>query len=200
MPAIVDGQGYSWKVDGYVDGIADPNVYLGPIWDFTASTNISPEADAGPDLYLWPVNPDPNVITLDGSNSIDPDSGPEAITYSWTQIDGATVTIDTPDQAITTVTLPPGLASATEDGTGNPYVFELEVYDGEFSDTDTVTVSVNSNACTASIESGENYFWGDIAGPDGGGDDYRDCKVDIYDFAELAINWLNCSDIFELCD
>ena len=71
------------------------------------------------------------------------------------------------------------------------------VDDGQFTDTDTVTVSVNSSSCTATIEAGGFYFYGDVAGPGGSGDEFRDCKVDLYDFAELALNWLSCSNTFE---
>ena len=202
MPTIFDGVDYTWVVDGYIYGPdADPNVYLGPLWTFYATTNISPTADAGDDQYKWLVPPDPNVvITLDGSASNDPDSGPSPMTYSWTQIAGPTVTIDTPDAETSTVTLTGGLANTTEAGASAPYQFQLEVDDGQFSDTNVVTVSVNSNSCTATIESGGYYYWGDIAGSGGGGDDYRDCEVDLYDLIELALNWLGCSNVFEACD
>ena len=33
----------------------------------------------------------------------------------------------------------------------------------------------------------------DIAGPDGVGDEYRDCKIDLYDLAPLASTWLECN-------
>ncbi len=32
----------------------------------------------------------------------------------------------------------------------------------------------------------------DLAGPDGIGESYADCQVDLYDFAALAVNWLEC--------
>jgi len=201
MPTLVDGKDYTWVVDGYIYGPgADPNVYLGPLWTFLATTNISPTADAGDDQYKWLVPPDPNVyITLDGSASNDPDSGPSPMTYSWTQIAGPTVTIDTPTAATSTVTLTAGVASNTEENAGQvPYQFELEVDDGEFPDTDVVTVSVNSNSCRATVESGGFYYYGDIAGADGGG--VPDCTIDLYDLIELALNWIGCSNVFEACD
>ncbi len=33
----------------------------------------------------------------------------------------------------------------------------------------------------------------DVAGPDGVGDEYRDCKVDLYDFAVFTQEWLECN-------
>ncbi len=33
----------------------------------------------------------------------------------------------------------------------------------------------------------------DIAGPEGVGPEYRDCRVDIYDFAAMVETWLNCN-------
>jgi len=192
---------YTWVVDGYIYGPdADPNVYLGPIWTFYATTNAFPTADAGDDQYKWLIPPDPNVvIILDGTASSD--DGPYgSLNFNWTQIAGPTVTIDTPDAETSTVTLTGGLANTTEAGASAPYQFQLEVDDGQFSDTNVVTVSVNSNSCTATIESGGYYYWGDIAGSGGGGDDYRDCEVDLYDLIELALNWLGCSNVFEACD
>jgi hypothetical protein len=186
MPAITDGVEYMWVV------VPDPNTYGLPFWTFTASTNIPPDANAGVDQYGWTPS---EQITLDGSASSDIDP----LTYAWTQLSGPPVIIDSPTAAITTVTLAPDLANNTEDGSEPAYVFELVVDDGQFTDSDTVTVTVNSSSCTATIEAGGFYFWGDIAGPGGGGDEFRDCKVDLYDFVELALNWLSCSNTFEAC-
>lgn len=33
----------------------------------------------------------------------------------------------------------------------------------------------------------------DVAGPDGVGDEFRDCKVDLYDFAAFSQDWLSCN-------
>ncbi len=120
------------------------------------------------------------------------------MTYSWTQIAGPIVTIDTPTAATSTVTLTGGVASNTEEDAGQvPYEFELEVDDGQFTDSDVVSISVSSNSCTATVESGGFYYYGDVTGAAGGG--VPDCKVDLYDFVEVALNWLNCSNVFEAC-
>lgn len=35
----------------------------------------------------------------------------------------------------------------------------------------------------------------DVAGPDGVGPEYRDCRVNIYDFASVAATWLECNSV-----
>jgi hypothetical protein len=35
----------------------------------------------------------------------------------------------------------------------------------------------------------------DVAGPDGAGDEFRDCKVDLYDFAVFAQEWMQCNRV-----
>lgn len=194
MPALTDGFVYTWCVE------SDPNTVPVPFWTFTASTNIPPVANAGADQYVYDYT-DPNyiIITLNGSGSDDGLAGP--LTYQWEQTAGAlTAVINSSTSATTTVALVGGLANNTEAGAAAPYEFTLTVNDGQFGDTDTLTVFVNSSSCTASIEAGSNYFYGDIAGPAGSGDENRDCKVDLYDFAELALNWLACADTFEGCN
>lgn len=203
IPALMDGVNYTWVVDGIVGDPENPDpndaFYGGPFWSFFATNNVPPTVDAGPDQYKWLVPPDPDVVvTLDGTGTTD-DGLDEPLTYSWTQIAGPDATIDTPDAATTSATLTGGLGNTTEAGAGAPYQFQLEVFDGLWTRTDTVTIHVNSNSCTASIEAGGFYYFGDIAGPGGSGDEFRDCKVDLYDFAELALNWLGCSNTFEAC-
>lgn len=190
---LTDGQEYTWCVE------TEPNTIPISFWTFTASTNEAPTADAGEDQDLYG---DPNVIaTLDGSNSSD-DGLVEPLTYTWTQTDGPTAEITSPNSAITTVTLPE-IANSVEywnEPSAEAYVFELTVDDGQVQDTDSVTVTLSSDSCVASVEAGSFYYYGDIAGPEGAGDEYRDCKIDLYDFAEMALNWLACSNTIEGCD
>lgn len=201
MPSLTDSQDYTWVVDGYAGADAitddDPN-FPGVFWTFLATDNVPPVVNAGADQYQW-LNGDPNVaVTLDGSGTTD-DGREQALEYTWTQIAGPEVTIDSADSAVATVTLTE-LANDTEEAAGDPYVFELSVYDGLWTETDQIQITLSTNSCLATQETeGGFYYFGDIAGPDGAGDEFRDCKVDLYDFAELALNWLGCSNLFEAC-
>ncbi|WP_054112775.1 PKD domain-containing protein [Marinagarivorans algicola] len=91
--------------------------------------NIAPAADAGQNrrVYLG------DTVTLDGSNSIDPDGGPNTITYQWQQISGNPVTLSD------TTTAKPHF---TADTLGKVR-FTLLVFDGELTSlASTVTLKV----------------------------------------------------------
>jgi YVTN family beta-propeller protein len=93
--------------------------------------NTVPVSNAGSDQTVTAGN----LVTLNGTGSSDPDSGPSPLTYSWTQTGGPTVTLTGADTAQPSFT--PG-----EAGT---YVFSLAVNDGlANSSADSVTVTVNA--------------------------------------------------------
>jgi hypothetical protein len=97
---------------------------------FTVSqgpANRPPVANAGPDQIVA-VNA---LVTLSGSGSSDPDSGPSPVSYAWSQVSGPTATLS----GASTVSAAFTAASA---GT---YVFELRVSDGSAQATDQVTVT-----------------------------------------------------------
>ncbi len=192
LGTLVEDKEYMWCVESH-----DPNVPI-PFWTFTATPNQAPVADAGADQDLYGGSP--YAATLDGSGSSD-DGLIAPLTYSWVQTAGPDAEIDSPDAAITTVTLPE-LANSVEYW-NNPvaayYEFELTVSDGQAQNTDSITVTLSTDSCVASVEAGGYYYYADIASAAGVGDEYRDCKVDLYDFAEMAINWLGCSNNFEPC-
>jgi K319L-like, PKD domain/OmpA family len=91
--------------------------------------NDPPVADAGPNLSNVPAG----LVTLDGSNSYDPDGDP--ITFQWTQEAGTTVTLSAPTSAKTTFT-----AAA-----GEFYSFRLTVKDDHGGQSQArVTISTKS--------------------------------------------------------
>jgi len=93
--------------------------------------NDPPVADAGPDQNV----DEETTVTLDGSNSFDPDDGIES--YRWKQIAGQSVTLSNPQAAKPTFLAPnvgPG---------GVSFTFELTVTDyGSLQSTDTAIINV----------------------------------------------------------
>jgi hypothetical protein len=94
--------------------------------------NDPPTADAGPDQTVF----EQSTVTLDGSNSSDPDDGIES--YLWKQIAGPSVSLSDPQAVQPTFTTP--------SVTGNKSLslkFELTVTDfGGLKDADTTVVNV----------------------------------------------------------
>jgi uncharacterized repeat protein (TIGR01451 family) len=91
--------------------------------------NVGPSADAGPNRA---VRQGSNV-TLNGAGSVDPDNGPEPLTFAWTQTAGPGVPLS--DAAAADPRFTP-IASGT-------YTFELVVSDGDLTsapDATTITV------------------------------------------------------------
>jgi hypothetical protein len=93
--------------------------------------NQAPVADAGADQT---VNSS-SVVLLDGSGSFDPDG--DELSFDWEQLTGPTVVLVGADTATPSFTAPIGPAVLS---------FRLTVDDGELSDTDEVTVTVNAPA------------------------------------------------------
>ncbi|MGE3165422.1 MAG: PQQ-dependent sugar dehydrogenase [Planctomycetota bacterium] len=92
------------------------------------AANQPPTADAGPDQMVL-IN---RLVELDGSLSSDPETNTQSLAWSWQQLSGPTVTLQQTSDLVARFT-------PTVAGT---YAFELEVGDGEFTDTDTVVVQV----------------------------------------------------------
>ena len=98
------------------------------LYDLTVEiANQPPVADAGPDQEIGTGNPSGAVVTLDGSGSTDDGLIQQPLEYNWTRSGGGSVTGVKP-----IVWLPTGITTVT-----------LEVFDGEFYDTDTVEIRIN---------------------------------------------------------
>ena len=91
--------------------------------------NQEPTADAGSDQT---VNEGASV-SLDATGSSDPDG--DALSYSWTQTDGPSITLSDASTATPTFTAPEVQSDTT-------LTFEVTASDGEAVDTDTVSVTV----------------------------------------------------------
>jgi hypothetical protein len=98
--------------------------------------NDLPTADAGLDQTVL----EKSTVTLDGSNSSDPDID-DSMTYHWEQTGGASVTLTDP-----TSKRPTFQAPSFDGASGQPLIFELIVTDGqnEQSQEDSTTVSVSN--------------------------------------------------------
>ena len=127
LPTPVDGQWLKIAInfsrsstDDNADGINDSPI----LYDLSVAHNQPPVADAGDDQTLEQTSYDGAEVTLDGSGSTD-DGFIEPLTYTWTW-DGYSAEGVNP-----TIVLPLGMTTVT-----------LTVFDGQFSDEDTVDITV----------------------------------------------------------
>ena len=118
--------------------------------------NVAPIADAGEDQEV-----DQNAaVTLDGSDSYDPDEDP--ITYAWVQTDGPTIELTGADEV-----MPTFIATETGDLT-----FQLTVDDGEEQGTDDVLITVTAVADDDVAD--DDVADDDVADDDAADDDVAD--------------------------
>ncbi|PSP22408.1 hypothetical protein BRC61_04785, partial [Halobacteriales archaeon QH_10_65_19] len=140
--------------------------------------NTPPTADAGDDQTVE----EQATVTLDGSDSSDPDG--DSLSYSWRQTAGPDVTLTDADTATPEFTAPD-----VDDPTD--LTFELTVDDGDASETDRTVVTVTNSNTPPTADAGDdqnveeqttvtldgsnssdpdgdslNYSWTQIRGPD----------------------------------
>jgi PGF-pre-PGF domain-containing protein/PGF-CTERM protein len=107
-----------------------------------APTNNAPVADAGPDQMVNAMD----TVQLDGSGSTDPNS--DNLSYAWEQVGGPSVELSNTESA-TPIFTAPGLDTQIE------VVFELQVTDGDLTDTDTVNVTIEPSLAPANFSVSE---------------------------------------------
>ena len=178
--ALSANKHYYWKV--YLTDTGLGTTVSGPIWYFQTADSAPTNISAGVDQYVW-LEDGAAQFTLTGSYTDDAKSD---VTVLWEdlsnpleQAPGTTVTINSPDTAVTTVDV---------DGDGW-YLFQITVTDAVGTGLDQCNVGVYVNACEAAKADP-----GDISAsyPDGHGDIDGDCDVDLVDFALVAGSWLDC--------
>jgi hypothetical protein len=196
MPDLTNWVKYTWAVDCFAseDDPEDPNTFLGVFWTFLANDNDPPDVDAGPDQYLWlgqhGVEGQATLVT----EAIVTDDGLPVgaeLSYLWEQVAGPEVDISSPTDENITLILDE-LANNNEEETAEPYQFQLTVGDTNKEASDIVTVTLSTDSCLASHEIPDSeYHLGDVN---------QDCKVDINDFSEVALNWLGCTNTLAGCE
>ncbi len=167
---------YYWAVDTYVGSENDP--ILGPIFTFYAD-NMAPQVNAGADIVTW-LEDGLRTGLLDAT--VTDDGAIFPYTVQWTvvsePVEGAAI-IETPTAEDTNVTL-----TAT-----GIYVLQVEAFDGEYTGSDTITISVYDDPCQAA-QSLPDYepLVGDLNG---------DCRVDELDMALLEEHWMQDSSLID---
>jgi hypothetical protein len=178
---LLNNTDYVWRVDSI-----DPNdgnftvLTTGDVWWFSTG-DAPPEVYAGSDQYLL-LDPILEEVEADLDGTLICDDGNSNVTYKWSE----------PYDEVS-IASPTSLSSATATITATgSYMITLTASDGVGESTDTVMVNVYDDACAAAIADPTDYtpmFDGDISGPSGD----LDCVVDIFDFAAMAIDWLDCA-------
>jgi hypothetical protein len=126
--------------DVYVSDVDDSRILVFALSSPPSSSNHPPVADAGLDQT---VNAG-YVVSLDGTQSEDPDDDP--LTYSWEQIVGPMITLDNANTASPSFTAPTDIIANTV------LTFDLTITDDKGArDTSTVKVTVNHIASSSPL-------------------------------------------------
>jgi len=154
----------------YSYGISDDQVA-----NLAAMGALIPVVDAGEDQTFMVQD---DYLQLDGT--LTDDGKPTAATLVWSETSGPG------DVDFTDTAIEDPCVTFSKVGT---YVLRLTANDILAVVYDEVTITVEDPTCDDVIADGL-LMASDISGPDG----KPDCYVDLYDFAALAGDWLNCND------
>ncbi len=147
--------------------------------------NDPPTADAGPDQNV----DEETTVTLDGSNSFDPDDG--IASYQWKQIAGPSVSLSNP-QAVKPTFLAPDVGSD-----GVSFTFELVVTDvGGLQSSDTAIINVIwlNDPPTANAGTDQTVFEKSTVTLDGSNSSDPDDGVASYQWKQVAGQSVTFSD------
>ncbi|MHC4232790.1 MAG: hypothetical protein ACYSUS_00080 [Planctomycetota bacterium] len=169
---LVNATDYYWRIDINDTSPSEPNVIVGPVFDFYAG-NKAPSVDAGADVYTWLDGGTAQVNLL--GTLVDDDGVPVPATVSWA------VTSEPSAGAATFTTATNQLNASVSLTELGDYVLTLTADDTELTGSDTVTIRVYEDNCEAAKGSGIATLAGDFDG---------NCIVDITDFAVFSGNWL----------
>jgi len=144
---------------------------------FNSVQNKPPISDSGPDQNIDELK----LVTLNGSNSIDPDDG--IASYHWEQIEGPVVELASSDEEITTFTTP------DIETTGETLVFKLTVTDyGSLVSSDTCIINVSSinNPPKADAGSDKNVTEGSTVTLDASNSFDQDDGIYSYQWSQIS--------------
>ena len=149
-----------------------------------SADQVAALADMGDLIPVVDAGDDQTFSVQDGYLQLDAtvvdDGNPVAATLEWTQASG------------------PGTAAFSDTAIEDPcvtfdmagtYVLTLTADDTAAAISDEVTIEVVNPTCQDVIDDGL-LIAGDFSGPNG----IPDCRVDLYDFAVIAGDWLSCND------
>ena len=169
---LATNEEYYWQIKTYSDGL---DYIEGPV--FTLNTyNLAPDVDAG-DGDTWLPESGPRQYTM--SPFVSDDGRVAPLTYEWTIVSDAN---DLNPSSILDPYVKNAVVELKEMG---DYELQVEVYDGEYTVSDTALITVYPDACTHAVaQPGYEWLAADLN---------RDCVVDMLDFAQFAAAWLDYS-------
>jgi hypothetical protein len=174
---LIDGQRYYFAITAYND-FGESNFSEELVHEMVLnSENQPPTADAGPNQTVNEFA----VVTLNGSNSIDPDDGIAA--YYWEQMEGPLVELTNQCEEVTTFTAP------DVGSTGEALIFRLTVMDyGELVSYDTCVVNVSFVNSPPIADAGpdKTVSEGELVVLDGSNSTDQDDGINSYQWTQIS--------------